>query len=100
MGTKTEQLIQALDEAIKILIEYNETHWKQWLLDAKHRLLNSDYSGIEKMYSAFGGMGSFNDFVLREEKNDKSANTQLRQLQKMIYELVVDIRKNHEILDT
>ncbi|MDN0083696.1 hypothetical protein QU487_13165 [Crenobacter sp. SG2305] len=33
------------------------------MLRAKGRLENSDYSGVEYLLDAYGGMGSFNDFV-------------------------------------
>lgn len=53
-----------LDELATILESDGDAHWGGWMRKARERLLNSDYSGIEYLLSAYGGMDSLNDVVL------------------------------------
>ena len=64
MGPKTEELICVLDQLAAMLESDGDTHWSLWMRKARARLMNSDYSGIEYLQSAYGGMGSFNDLIL------------------------------------
>lgn len=64
MGPKTQELIGVLNELASILEGDGNAHWSGWIQNARTRLLNSDYSGIEYLLSAYGGMGSLNDVVL------------------------------------
>jgi hypothetical protein len=64
MGPKTEELIYILDQLAIVLESDGNTHWSLWLRKARARLMDSDYSGIEYLQSAFGGMGSLNDLIL------------------------------------
>ena len=63
MGPKRQELIEVLAKLADLLEINGGQHWRAWLLRAKARLENSDYSGIEYLLQAYGGMGSFNDFV-------------------------------------
>ena len=53
-----------ISELIQVLESDEEQHWSGWLHQSRERLINSDYSGIEHLLSAYGGMGSFNDLVI------------------------------------
>ncbi|WP_150706741.1 DUF6966 domain-containing protein [Pseudomonas fluorescens] len=64
MGPKTEELICVLDQLAAMLESDGDTHWSLWMRKARARLMDSDYSGIEYLQSAYGGMGSFNDLIL------------------------------------
>ncbi|KPG96518.1 DUF6966 domain-containing protein [Pseudomonas sp. RIT-PI-r] len=64
MGPKTEELIGTLEQLATLLESDGDTHWSLWMRNARSRLLQSDYSGIEYLLKAYGGMGSFNDVVL------------------------------------
>lgn len=64
MGPKTQELIGVLAELAFVLENDGNAHWCGWMRKARTRLLNSDYSGIEYLLSAYGGMGSLNDVVL------------------------------------
>jgi hypothetical protein len=64
MGPKTEELICVLDQLAAMLESDGDTHWSLWMRKARARLMDSDYSGIEYLKSAYGGMGSFNDLIL------------------------------------
>jgi hypothetical protein len=64
MGPKTEELICVLGQLAAMLESDGDTHWSLWMRKARARLMDSDYSGIEYLQSAYGGMGSFNDLIL------------------------------------
>ena len=64
MGPKTKALIDVLDDLASLLESDGNTHWSGWMREARARLLNSDYSGIEYLLSAYGGAGSLNDVVV------------------------------------
>ncbi|WP_197693854.1 hypothetical protein [Vogesella sp. LIG4] len=59
-----------LDELASVLESDGNTYWSGWVLKVRARLLNSDYSGIELLLSAYGGMGSLNDVVLGQNNKD------------------------------
>lgn len=65
MGPKTHQLVAVLDQLIELLESEGERHWSCWIRRSRERILACDYSGIELLLRAYGGMGSFNDFSLR-----------------------------------
>jgi hypothetical protein len=64
VGPKTKGLIVVLSELAVVLEVDGDTHWSGWKRNARTRLLNSDYSGIEHLLSAYGGLGSLNDLVV------------------------------------
>jgi hypothetical protein len=64
MGPKTEELIVVLDRLITLLENDKQTHWHEWIFRARTWIANSDYSGIEYLLSAYGGMGSIMDIVI------------------------------------
>lgn len=70
MGPKTQELIGVLDELASVLESDGNNHWGGWMRKARSRLLNSDFSGIEYLLSAYGGMGSLNDVVLGQSYKD------------------------------
>lgn len=103
----TLELIQTLDEIIDILQSDDEIHWCAWMAKARDRITRSDYSGIEYLLSAYGGMGSFNDLVICQSVVDgrfawkdgyKEKNSKLAELKHKAYELANDIKHNHEIV--
>lgn len=101
MGPKTKQLIITLDEIISILIEDDEKDWCKWILKSKKRIEESDFSGIELLLKAYGGMGSFNDLVIGQtliddqfawKKNAMENNNQLDRLRTQAWELATSIK--------
>lgn len=70
MGKRTEELIDVLDQLVKVLESDGEMHWSRWMRKARTLLIDSDYSGITYLLSAYGGMGSFNDLVLGQIANE------------------------------
>ncbi len=106
MGPKTRILCDRLREVSELLRRVGENHWSEWLDDSLRRIENSDFSGIEHLRGAFGGMGSFNDLIIMPENghvfsvDDCSAvNARLDELRSELYELTDFIRHNAEMLD-
>ncbi len=98
MGPKTKQLVQSLSRLIQILEEANEPLWADWFSQAKHRLNNSDLSGITKILGAYGGMGSFNDLVIGysikgPDDNYINTNDEMNELRKIMYSLAQEIKR-------
>jgi hypothetical protein len=69
----------------------------------------SDYSGIEYLLSAYGGMGSFNDLVLGQtlangrfewKRGHIELNDRLGALRSRAWELAQAIKRSHEIQST
>ena len=64
MGPKTKELVCVLEQLATVLESDGNTLWSLWVRKARARLLDSDYSGITYLLSAYGGMSSFNDLIL------------------------------------
>lgn len=102
MGPMTTELAEVLEELIRLLESDNESHWAKWMEQAKTRILASDYSGIEKLLQAYGGMGSFNDLmlgyyeengVLQQRKGHGEMNVKLEALRTKAWELASEIKR-------
>jgi len=109
MATKLDELLKTLDELIQLLESDEEEHWSKWMRQSRTRLLDSDYSGIEHLRSAYGGMGSFNDLVIgqsyengesRWKEGHVERNNRLNELRSKTWELADHIRRNHIISDS
>ena len=70
LGPKTQELVGVLDALASVLESDGDRHWANWMRKSQARLLNSDYSGIEYLLSAYGGMGSLNDLILGQSYKD------------------------------
>lgn len=57
-------LVDALNEAIEILLMAGEDHWRRWLEEGRRLVLVGDPHATTHLLRAFGGMGGFNDLVL------------------------------------
>jgi hypothetical protein len=106
MGPKTKELVAVLAKLASLLEGDGERHWRAWILRAKARLENSDYSGVEYLLQAYGGMGSFNDFVAGQsfaagqftwKSGYVELNNEIAALRSTAWELATDIKRNHEI---
>ena len=93
MGPKTQKLIETLDKIICILDEDGQEHWCQWMDQAREYLLASNFSGVEKVLNAYGGMGSFNDVYLNKITRK---NKNFSELQTLAWELAADIKREYE----
>lgn len=101
MGPKTEELIFILDQLIAVLESDGDTHWSAWMHKARTRMLGSDFSGVEYLLSAYGGMGSLNDLVLGQSYVDSTfswkpgyveLNEKFIELRDKAYQLAIAIK--------
>lgn len=106
MGPKTTQLIAVLDQIIQMLDSDEEKHWSNWMDSVRSRLINSDYSGVEHLFDAYGGMGSFNDLAIGQamvggrfggKTGAQETNDKLEALRGEAHELAKYIKHQHEI---
>ena len=106
MGPKRQELIEVLAKLADLLEINGGQHWRAWLLRAKARLENSDYSGIEYLLQAYGGMGSFNDFVAPQRAIEGQPtgkpgyfelNDEIDALRTKAWEIATDIKRSHEV---
>ena len=94
MGPKTAELVAVLEELIHLLNTDGNNHWANWMTKARALIVNSDFSGIEKVLAAYGGMGSFNDVYLTKITRE---NCQFSEHQSKAWELATAIRHEAEI---
>lgn len=103
MGQRTEELIDVLEQLIKVLESDGEMHWSRWMRKARALLMDSDYYGITYLLSAYGGMGSFNDLVLGQnadkgpyawEPGRVGVNNDLQELRGKAAQLAFEIQRS------
>lgn len=106
MATKLDELLEILNELIQLLESDGEEHWSKWIRQSREQLQNSDFSGIEYLLSAYGGMGSFNDLIIFQGyENGKfqwkdrhvEKNNRLNELRSKAWKLADGIRRDHII---
>ena len=101
LGPKTKKLVRLLDDLAALLRSHGEVHWGKWMAEAGQRLSRSDFSGIQKLLAAYGGLGSFNDLVLqREGKMPAKANDRLKEMRSQAYSLAQEIKSVAELSNT
>jgi hypothetical protein len=64
MSTKSQELIDVLQELILLLQSDGGSRWIEWLERSRAMLVANNTEGATYWLSAYGGMGSFNDLVL------------------------------------
>lgn len=105
MGPKTRELTEILSNLVVVLEADGNEQWSQWIKDAFARISGDDYSGIEKLLGAYGGMGSLNDLVLGQvyangefswKPGHVALNEQFSALRSRAWELANDIRRENE----
>jgi hypothetical protein len=96
VGGETKELIAVLEELATLIEADGQTHWSAWMREAQLCLRGSDYSGVEHLLSAYGGMGSFSDLVIGQTYRDgvfawkpgaEEINTRLNTLRSRAYQL-------------
>jgi hypothetical protein len=101
MDPKTRELHSLLEQTIELLDSCEEEHWSQWLEKSKNRIENGDFSGVNYLLNAYGGMGSFNDLVIHRlngykisEDEVKAVNDRLNNLRGRMFELANQIKRD------
>ena len=69
-GPQTQELMAVLDELASVLAGDGDTHWTEWVREARAQLLNDDGWGVDRLLAAYGGMGSLSDVVLANVYKD------------------------------
>ncbi len=108
MGPKTKELLMILGEIESILENSTNHDWRKFIATVKSRIENSDYSGVEAVLGAYGGMGSLNDVVVGQKLRGNdirsnelfiAENERFDFLRAKAYEVARFIRDNHEITE-
>ncbi|MEI8021413.1 MAG: hypothetical protein WCH39_24605 [Schlesneria sp.] len=98
--TSRVKLILAVTQAERLLRRYSITDWADTLNRAATLITGSDFSGVDDLFSIFGGMGSFNDIVIHplngnpiEDSEIDRVNNDFQSLKTDIYEIVTALRR-------
>lgn len=100
MGPNTQLLCARLRDVIQLLERVGASYWADWMQTALTRIERSDFSGVEKVCGAYGGMGSFNDLIIQlgphqiAANEADGANEELERLRGEIYELAMLIKRD------
>jgi hypothetical protein len=96
IGSLCERLRQTVD----LLYHFGEHDWAMWLREGLSWIEHDDFSGVERVLAAYGGMGSFTDLVLHPSNGSldfdaecKLANEQLESLRSEMFDLAQEIRR-------
>lgn len=98
-GPKTTELLLVLKEIIELLEFQQENYWLAWISKCRNEIENSDFHGIERLLSAYGGMGSFSDLMFQPTETTTSqeygaSNDQLHSLRSKAYNLADEIKRD------
>src|SRR5262245_18699784 len=69
--TAVSALIGVLSEFVLLLRGRrggDSAHWADWLEKAGREISDGDFHGVERLWSAYGGMGSLNDLQTTDEE--------------------------------
>jgi hypothetical protein len=89
-------LSQELATASRLLSAAGDKHWHKYVADCRARVAAGNYSGVEKLLRAYGGMGSLNDV----QGASDSDHALLQGALSRSYELAISIRRLRERGDT
>ncbi|MGB0591874.1 MAG: DUF6966 domain-containing protein [Myxococcota bacterium] len=99
--TRSQELVQVLDELVVLLEADGEAHWSAWMRGARERIAANDLGGVHKVLGAYGGMGSFNDLIIGQSMTEgrliladdvDALNTKLGGLRSAAYDLAQDVK--------
>ena len=105
MTSKKFELEETLKELISILERHDEKHWSNMLRKSLQRIESGDYSGIELLKTFYGGMGSFNDYLIQSKitkgkiaftENQIEANNKLDSLRETAWVLAGEIKYENQ----
>lgn len=58
------RMLANVAQARDVLLHIGEDHWGRWMEDVHAELVSHHARGLTRLLGAYGGMGSFNDFVV------------------------------------
>ena len=86
------ELIAVLDRLVVLLRDDKwGSDWADWMEKSRREIASSDFHGIGRLLSAYGGMGSFNDLVAF------SSNDEINRLRTRAWALANLIKHNADI---
>ncbi len=102
MGPLTSDLLNVLDELVDVL-EWDGCHWAEWMRKSRSEIKASDFHGVERLLSAYGGMGSFNDLtigyrtnsdgILEQRSGYGTKNQLLECLRSRAYDIATELKR-------
>ena len=75
-----------------LLATAGEDKWYKYVADCRSRVMSGDYSGVEKLLRACGGMGSLNDVQAASESDHAALQAVLSQS----YDIADSIRRSRD----
>jgi hypothetical protein len=97
---RLDQLAERTEETAALLARYGVQAWADWLAEDAVRIRQCDFSGVEHLLSAYGGMGSLNDVWICPENGHSIAsadvlavNEALGRLRSQLYSLASTLRR-------
>jgi hypothetical protein len=76
----------------RLLATAGEKKWHRYVADCRSRVVSGNYSGVEKLLRAYGGMGSLNDVQAASD----SDHVALQAVLSRSYELADSIRRSRD----
>jgi hypothetical protein len=99
------ELDRVLDEIVVLLEQSGEEFWRRRLIEVQSQIKSGEREeAINKLLSAYGGMGSLNDVVIRTHVGhgfdrradyDKDGDQRFAELKEKAYELAKLIREGN-----
>ena len=92
MNQQTD-LTEELDELVKLLATAGELRWRKFIADCRSKIASGNYSGVERLLGAYGGMGSLNDVCGSSDTNHAALQEALGR----VYDLATTIRRSRAL---
>ncbi|WP_345872246.1 DUF6966 domain-containing protein [Shewanella algae] len=103
MGQNKSELLTVLSELIALYEKHGFDHWKSWIKAAKNEIEDNNFNGIERLLSAYGGMGSINDSYFAKKGwwskrliDEKQDNEKLSNLLSKAHKLATALKRVFE----
>ncbi len=91
-------LIAVLTKAHDLLAHHSVQHWPAVLERARHLIEDRDITGVERLISIFGSMGSFNDVIIHPLNGDHIDLADVDSVNKTLHALATEIHDLAEAL--
>ena len=95
-----EELLAVILELQRELHRVGERTWADWLQRAAAQVAGGDSNGVDRIVTAFGGMGSFNDLVIHPVNGHEVAesdvgefNLRVARLREHLHGLARDLQR-------
>jgi hypothetical protein len=103
MADEVDKLMERLRDTITLLRKYKENGWADWLQRDHDWIAQRDFRGVQHLFNAFGGVGSFSDLLIHPANGHElpedevvPVNQRLNALCGELYALAAKIRREVE----